>query len=165
MPTKGQKPVLADIVGSMRCVIQRVSRASVAVGRRVTGEIGQGLLVLLGIRPQDGEVEIRRVAAKIARLRVFDDERGVMNRSVMDAGAEVLVVSQFTLYGDLRKGNRPSYNAAAPAEIAIPIYEQFVETLGTELGRHIPTGEFGEEMSVSLVNDGPVTIILDTDAL
>jgi D-tyrosyl-tRNA(Tyr) deacylase len=149
----------------MRCVIQRVSRAGVEVGGKITGEIGKGLLVLVGIRPTDGAREIEKAAGKIAKLRVFDDEQGVMNRSVVDVGGQVLVVSQFTLYGDLRKGNRPSYNGAAAGSVAIPVYERLLQALQSHLGCPIPTGEFGAEMRVSLVNDGPVTIILDTDAL
>ena len=135
------------------------------IAGRVTGEIGKGLLVLVGIRPTDGDWEIEKAAGKTARLRIFDDEQGVMNRSILDVGGEVLVVSQFTLYGDLRKGNRPSYNGAAAGPVAIPVYERFVQALERLLGRPIPTGEFGAEMRVGLVNDGPVTIILDTDAL
>ena len=149
----------------MRCVIQRVSQAGVEVAGRVAGEIGKGLLVLVGIRPTDGDREVEKAAGKIAKLRIFDDEKGVMNRSVLDIGGEVLVVSQFTLYGDLRKGNRPSYNGAAAGPVAIPVYERLVRALERQLGRPIPTGEFGAEMNVSLVNDGPVTIILDTDSL
>ena len=146
----------------MKAVIQRVSRARVVVGDRATGEIGPGLLVLLGIHRDDGTADIEWLAGKIARLRVFDDEAGVMNRSVVEAGGGILVVSQFTLIASTKKGNRPSFNDAARPEQAIPLYEQTVGALATLLGRPVATGEFGAMMNVELVNDGPVTIVLDT---
>ncbi len=146
----------------MRCVIQRVKRASVAVGERVVGEIGPGLLVLAGFVDDDADADLEWMARKIVRLRVFDDEQGVMNRSVAETGGGILAVSQFTLYADLRKGNRPSYHRASGAERAAGRYEQFLAALGRELGRPAARGEFGAEMAVSLVNDGPVTIIVSS---
>jgi D-aminoacyl-tRNA deacylase len=144
----------------MRIVLQRVSRASVTVEGRVTGEIGPGLLLLAGFTHDDGEDELAWMAEKVAGLRVFRDDEGKMNRSVVEAGGAVLVVSQFTLYGDARKGRRPSFVDAARPETAIPLYERFVERLrGTGLA--VETGEFGAMMDVELVNDGPVTLILE----
>jgi D-tyrosyl-tRNA(Tyr) deacylase len=146
----------------MRAVIQRVSKASVAIGNRISGAIEQGLLVLVGIEEADGAEDIEWLAGKIARLRVFPDEAGVMNRSVTDAGGGLLVVSQFTLLASTRKGNRPSYVRAARPELAIPLYEAFVRQMAVELGRPVQTGEFGADMQVELVNDGPVTILMDS---
>ena len=158
----GQTGIRPDIVIRMRCVVQRVSSASVAVADRVIGRIGQGFLVLVGFTAQDGAAEIEWMAHKVNGLRIFDDENGVMNRSIHEVSGEVLAVSQFTLYADLRKGNRPSYNRAAPADVADALYVQFVNALERDLGRSVETGEFGAEMQVSLINDGPVTLIVDT---
>jgi D-tyrosyl-tRNA(Tyr) deacylase len=146
----------------MRVVIQRVTEASVSISGAVTAAIGPGLLVLLGICEEDGTDDIDWLVRKIAGLRVFDDEAGVMNVDVRDAGGDVLVVSQFTLLASTRKGNRPSYIRAARPEVAIPLYEQFCTSLEAALGRPVPTGTFGADMQVSLVNDGPVTICIDT---
>lgn len=146
----------------MRIVLQRVLEASVTVDGRVTGAIGPGLLVLAGAAPDDTAEDRDWLARKIAQLRVFDDDAGVMNRSVIDAGGDVLAVSQFTLYASTRKGNRPSWSAAAPPEVARPMFDAFVAALARELGRSVPTGEFGADMRVALVNDGPVTIVIDS---
>ncbi len=146
----------------MRAVIQRVSSASVSIGGVVHSEIGKGLLILLGIEETDTDQDIEWLAGKITRLRIFNDEAGVMNLSVKDIDAEAIVVSQFTLHASTKKGNRPSYIKAARPETAIPLYEQFVKQLETELGKSVGTGEFGAMMNVELVNDGPVTIIIDT---
>lgn len=144
----------------MRVVLQRVSRAKVTVEGRTTGEIGRGLLLLAGFTAGDGEEALAWMAEKVAALRVFADEEGKMNRSVEEIGGSVLVVSQFTLYGDARKGRRPSFVAAAPPEVAVPLYERFVALLRAT-GLPVATGEFGAMMEVELVNDGPVTLILD----
>ena len=149
----------------MRCVVQRVRQASVTVVGRTVAEIGQGLLVLAGFTATDGEEQMRRMARKIVRLRVFDDAAGVMNLSVADVGGDILAVSQFTLQADMRKGNRPSYHQAAAGSLARGLYQRFVAVLEAERGEPVPTGEFGAEMLVSLVNDGPVTLILDSEAL
>ena len=146
----------------MRAVIQRVSSASVTIDGVVKSAIGAGLLILLGIGHEDGQEDIDYLAKKISGLRIFDDDGGVMNRSVMDVGGEALVVSQFTLMASTRKGNRPSYIGAAGHELAIPLYEQFCAALSAAIGRPVGTGEFGAEMKVALVNDGPVTICIDT---
>ncbi|WP_022822530.1 D-aminoacyl-tRNA deacylase [Hymenobacter norwichensis] len=146
----------------MRTVIQRVQHASVTVEGRITGQIGPGLLVLAGFAPDDTPAILDWMARKLVQLRIFSDEEGKMNRSVQDVGGQVLVVSQFTLLADARKGNRPSYIGAAPPPIAIPLYEQFVQRLEQLLGYPVPTGEFGADMQVALLNDGPVTIVLDT---
>ncbi len=146
----------------MRAVIQRVSSASVTIDGAVKSSIGQGLLVLLGIGHEDGQEDIAWLVKKISGLRIFDDDSGVMNRSVMDVGGEVLVVSQFTLMASTKKGNRPSYIGAAGHELAIPLYEQFCAALSSAVGRPVGTGEFGADMNVALVNDGPVTICIDT---
>ncbi|TGE10380.1 D-aminoacyl-tRNA deacylase [Hymenobacter fodinae] len=146
----------------MRTVIQRVRHASVTVDGRVTGNIGQGLLVLAGFAPTDDTRHLDWMARKLVQLRIFSDEEGKMNRSVQDVGGQVLVVSQFTLLADARKGNRPSYIGAAPPSVAIPLYEQFVGMLEQLLGQAVPTGEFGADMQVELLNDGPVTIVLDS---
>ena len=148
----------------MRVVLQRVSRASVAVDARVTGEIGRGLLVLAGAAADDADEDRDWLARKIVQLRVFPDDEGVMNRSVADVGGEVLAVSQFTLYASTRKGNRPSWSGAAPPEVARPLFDAFVAALARELGRPVPTGVFGADMQVALVNDGPVTIAIDSRA-
>lgn len=146
----------------MRAVVQRVSSARVQVADRTTGEIAGGLLVLLGVAPEDTEADGAWLAAKIARLRVFADETGIMNRSLADTAGDALVVSQFTLFASTRKGTRPSFNAAAPPDLALTLYSRFLEQLAGELGRPVKSGEFGAHMHVSLVNDGPVTLILDT---
>ncbi len=146
----------------MRAVIQRVSHASVTIGGTVRSRIGQGYLVLLGIEEADGSEDLEWLARKIVALRVFDDEQGVMNRNVLDVGGEVLVVSQFTLMASYRKGNRPSWIRAAGHEHAVPLYEAFVERLRQDLPGRVQTGEFGADMQVELLNDGPVTICMDT---
>lgn len=146
----------------MRVVIQRVSSASVTIGGVVRSSIGPGLLVLLGIGHEDGGDDIDYLVKKTAALRIFDDEEGVMNRSVTEAGGEVIVVSQFTLMASTRKGNRPSYIEAAGHEKAIPLYEEFCRKLSGAIGRPVGTGEFGADMKVALVNDGPVTICIDS---
>ena len=145
----------------MRAVLQRVSRASVVIDGETVGAIGHGLLVLLGVAPADSAAEAEWLAEKVARLRVFNDEAGKMNRDTADVGGALLVVSQFTLHGDCRKGRRPSFITAAPPEIAIPLYEAFINAL-RGLGLPVQTGRFGAMMQVELVNDGPVTLILDT---
>lgn len=146
----------------MRALIQRVKNADVVIDGHVTGEIGQGLLVLLGVHSTDSQEDIDWLVKKVSQLRVFDDANGVMNRSVMDIDGQVLVVSQFTLYASTKKGNRPSYINAAGPDIAVPIYEKFVADLSAALGKPVPTGKFGADMKVSLLNDGPVTIMIDT---
>jgi len=146
----------------MRAVIQRVSSASVAIEKEVKSRIGPGLLILLGIEEADAEEDIQWLCGKITKLRVFDDEQGVMNLSIMDIGGDALVVSQFTLHASTRKGNRPSYIKAARPETAIPLYEKFVRELQAAVQQPVKTGEFGAMMDVALVNDGPVTIIMDS---
>lgn len=146
----------------MRAVIQRVSSASVTIGGQVKSSIGKGLLVLLGVGYEDGQEDIDWLVKKISALRIFDDEAGVMNRSVVDVEGEALVVSQFTLMASTKKGNRPSYIHAAGHEIAVPLYESFCAALSEAVGKPVGTGEFGADMKVSLVNDGPVTICMDT---
>jgi len=143
----------------VRTVVQRVSQARVVVAGETVGEIGPGLLVLLGVGHDDDEAGSTALAGKVARLRIFADEAGHMNRSVLDTGGAVLAVSQFTLLADTRKGNRPSFIAAAPPELAEPLYEAFVEALRA-LGIEVATGRFGQSMEVALVNDGPVTIVM-----
>jgi D-tyrosyl-tRNA(Tyr) deacylase len=146
----------------MRAVIQRVSEASVTIDHEVKSSIRRGLLVLLGIEEADKQEDIDWLSSKIARLRIFNDENGVMNLSVIETGGEILVVSQFTLHASTKKGNRPSYIRAAKPDIAIPLYEQFVKQLKIESGLTVMTGEFGAMMEIKLVNEGPVTIIIDT---
>ena len=146
----------------MRAVIQRVSSASVTIDGAVKSAIGPGLLVLLGVGHEDGPQDVEWLAAKVAGLRIFADEAGVMNRSVVDVGGEALVVSQFTLMASTRKGNRPSYIGAAGHELAIPLYERFCAALSAAIGKEVGTGVFGADMKVALVNDGPVTICIDT---
>ena len=148
----------------MRLVIQRVRSAQVAVAGAVTGRIGAGLLVLAGLAPTDGPAQLAWMARKLVQLRIFSDDAGQMNRSVLDVGGEILVVSQFTLLADARKGNRPSYAGAAPPAVAEPLYQQFVALVAGLLGRPVPTGIFGADMQVALVNDGPVTLVLDSPA-
>jgi D-aminoacyl-tRNA deacylase len=146
----------------MRAVIQRVSSASVVINSQVKSDISKGLLIFLGIEDADNQYDVEWLAAKIGSLRIFDDNQGVMNLSVTDINGEILSVSQFTLHAKTRKGNRPSYIKAAKPEIAVPLYESFNKFLGNIVGREIKTGEFGADMQVNLVNDGPVTIIIDT---
>lgn len=146
----------------MRAVIQRVSQASVAVEEKIKGEIGIGLLAFLGISQDDTGDEIEWLAQKVVSLRIFEDDDGKMNRSVMDLRGDVLVISQFTLFGNLKKGTRPSFNRAGVPEQAIPLYERFIETLSDKLSKPVPSGEFGAMMVINAVNDGPVTLILDT---
>lgn len=146
----------------MRAVIQRVSEASVTIGGIVKNSVDRGLLVLLGIEQDDTDEDAAWLSAKIAAMRIFDDANGVMNISVQDIRGDVLVVSQFTLHASTKKGNRPSYIKAAKADMAIPLYESFLKKLGELLGKPVKTGEFGADMKVRLLNDGPVTIIVDT---
>ena len=146
----------------MRAVIQRVSSASVAIGGQTKAVIGHGLLVLLAIEDTDTGEDIEWLSGKIIRLRIFNDANGVMNCSVRESGGAILVISQFTLFASTKKGHRPSYSRSARPEIAIPLYEAFRARLATDLGGPIQTGEFGADMKVALVNDGPVTILMDT---
>ncbi|SHJ22976.1 D-tyrosyl-tRNA(Tyr) deacylase [Arenibacter nanhaiticus] len=146
----------------MRAVIQRVTQASVTVNEEVISEIGSGLLVLLGIESEDTEEDIIWLSKKIANLRVFNDEEGVMNQSLLQVNGDAIVVSQFTLHAATKKGNRPSYIKAAKPDIAIPVYEKFVERLELDLDKKVGTGVFGADMKVALLNDGPVTIQIDT---
>lgn len=148
----------------MRALVQRVSQAAVAVDKHITGAIGAGLLVLVGIAEGDAEDDCFWLARKIVQLRIFADAGGLMNLSVQDIGGDILAVSQFTLYASTRKGNRPSYTAAARPEVAQPAFDAFVALLAAELGRPVPTGAFGAHMDVRLHNDGPVTIWLDSRA-
>ena len=147
---------------TMRAVIQRVSRASVKIGKKIKSEIGIGLLVLIGIEESDEDMDIDWLGSKITNLRIFDDNDGVMNLSVLEVGGNILAISQFTLHAKTKKGNRPSYIRAAHPDIAIPLYNKFVVRLSQLMGKEICTGEFGAMMQVELVNDGPVTIIIDT---
>ena len=146
----------------MRAVIQRVASASVTITGRVNGSIQKGLLVLLAVEEADSAEDIEWLSGKLVRLRIFNDDAGLMNRSVQDIGGDILLVSQFTLFASTKKGNRPSYLRAAPPETAVPLYERFLARLAQDLGKPIATGEFGAQMEVSLVNDGPVTIIIDS---
>lgn len=146
----------------MRAVIQRVSHASVTIEGREPARIGQGLLVLLGCANDDNDEDITWLVKKIAGLRIFNDDAGVMNRSVMDVGGEILVVSQFTLWASYKKGNRPSYLRAGSHDITIPLYEKFCKAMTDAMGKEVKTGEFGADMKVELLNDGPVTICMDT---
>ena len=146
----------------MRAVIQRVAEASVAIAGEVRSAIRTGLLVLVAVEESDTAADLEWLSGKIARLRVFNDDAGVMNRSVQEIGGDILVVSQFTLFASTHKGNRPSYSRAARPEIAIPIYEAFVQRLSVDVGKPVATGEFGADMKISLLNDGPVTILMDT---
>lgn len=146
----------------MRAVVQRVLEASVRIGGQVKAAIGPGLLILLGVEAADTAEDLAWLSGKIARLRIFNDAQGLMNCSVQDIGGEALVVSQFTLFASTRKGNRPSFTDAARPEVAIPLYEAFVRQLEADLGKPVATGEFGAHMHVALVNDGPVTLWLDT---
>lgn len=146
----------------MRTVTQRVEHASVTIDGVVKSEIGKGLLVLVGIEDRDTPADIEWLCKKIANLRVFDDEKGVMNLSVAETGGEVMVVSQFTLHASTKKGNRPSYIHASKPEVAIPMYEAFCAEMGLQIGREVATGTFGAEMKIRLLNDGPVTILIDS---
>ena len=146
----------------MKAVIQRVLSAGVTIGGKLHSSIGQGMMILIGICDEDDDTDIDWLVKKVANLRIFDDADGVMNRSVTDIGGEILVVSQFTLMASTRKGNRPSYIKAAPEPVSRPLYEQFARSVSTALGREVATGEFGAEMQVELVNDGPVTIWIDS---
>jgi D-tyrosyl-tRNA(Tyr) deacylase len=146
----------------MRAVIQRVEKASVVISENEIAKIERGLLVLLGIEIEDAKEDALWLASKIATLRIFSDEKGVMNKSITESGGEVIVVSQFTLHAKTKKGNRPSYIKAARPEQAIPLYQQFKDDLSIAIGKQVQSGEFGAEMKVSLINDGPVTILIDT---
>src|SRR5207247_1227702 len=148
----------------MRAVIQRVRSASVTIAGQTKGAIQHGLLVFVGVEEGDRPDDIEWLSGKLVRLRIFNDEQGVMNRSVQEAGGEFLVISQFTLFASTRKGNRPSYSRAARPEIAIPLYESFLRKLAEDFGKPIQTGEFGADMQVALVNDGPVSLVIDTKA-
>ncbi|MFI5132734.1 MAG: D-aminoacyl-tRNA deacylase [Chitinophagales bacterium] len=146
----------------MRAVIQRVSKANVTIDGKIHSQIGNGLLVLLGIEDADTNEDIEWLSGKIVNLRIFDDEAGVMNVSVKDAGGDILVVSQFTLHASAKKGNRPSYIRASKPEIAIPLYEKMLQQLSSDLGKKIYSGVFAADMKVELLNEGPVTIVMDT---
>ena len=148
----------------MRAVLSRVKNASVTVDGQVIGKIGQGFLILLGITHEDTEVQATKLADKLTGLRIFEDEDGKMNRGLETVNGEILVVSQFTLYGNCRKGRRPDFLAAARPEVAIPLYEKFIQLI-RDKGIHVETGDFGAEMLVESVNDGPVTLVVDTDQL
>jgi len=146
----------------MRVVVQRVTNASVSIGGKIKDSVERGLLILLGVEDADGDEDIDWLVRKISQLRIFNDDSGVMNRSLEETGGGVLVVSQFTLMASLKKGNRPSYIRASGPVKAIPLYEKFIRELSSRLGKPVGSGEFGADMQVSLVNDGPVTIIMDT---
>ncbi len=148
----------------MRVLVQRVTQASVTVEGSITGQIGPGLLLLVGVEEADTPADIDWLVRKVSQLRIFNDEQGVMNRSVLDAGGQVLAVSQFTLFASCKKGNRPGYSRAARGEISQPMFDRFVATMAAALGKPVPTGVFGADMQVALVNDGPVTIGLDSKA-
>ncbi len=146
----------------MRAVVQKVSEAQITINRTTKKKMGRGLVVLLGIEESDGTQDIQWLSGKISRLRLFHDANGVMNLSVMDVGGSVMIVSQFTLHASTKKGNRPSYIKAASPSVAIPLYETFIEKMEDDLGQPVTTGDFGAYMQVSLTNDGPVTIMIDT---
>ena len=146
----------------MKVVIQRVTRASVTIEQQLFSSINKGMLILVGIQADDTDEDINWLASKIVNLRIFDDENGVMNKSILESGGEILAVSQFTLMARTKKGNRPSYIDAAPPAISVPLYEKFVATLSQELHKEVQTGQFGANMKVELINDGPVTIIVDS---
>jgi len=156
--------VFAEEIALMRAVIQRVKEAKVSIGGTVKGAIQDGLLVLLAVEEADTAADIEWLSGKIVRLRVFDDENGIMNRSVQEVEGSILLVSQFTLFASTKKGNRPSYSRAAQPEIAVPLYQQFITRLTQDFRWPIQTGEFGAAMQVALVNDGPVTILIDSKA-
>ncbi len=146
----------------MRVLLQRVDHASVEIGGKIHSSIGSGLLILVGVCNEDTDDDISWMVRKIVQLRIFDDDNGVMNKSVLDVGGEILVVSQFTLWASYKKGNRPSYLRAGSHEVTVPIYNRFCDVLKTEMGKDISTGVFGAEMSVKLTNNGPVTIFMDS---
>lgn len=146
----------------MRTVIQRVCNASVSIGGTVKSSIGKGLLILVGVEERDMQTDVEWLCKKIAALRIFDDENGVMNKSIVDLSGEILVVSQFTLHASTKKGNRPSYIKAAKPDISIPLYEAFCIEMGKQIGKEVQTGCFGADMQVALINDGPVTILIDS---
>jgi D-tyrosyl-tRNA(Tyr) deacylase len=146
----------------MRAVVQRVSQASVVIGETTKGAVQNGLLVLVGVEDTDTAQDIEWLSGKIVRLRIFNDDAGLMNRSVQDVAGDILVISQFTLFASTKKGNRPSFSRSARPEVAIPLYEQFVRKISEDLGKPVQTGEFGADMKVSLTNDGPVTIVIDS---
>ena len=146
----------------MRTVIQRVQHCSVTIDGQLKSNIGNGMLVLVGIEDRDTQEDIEWLCKKIANLRIFDDENGVMNRSVIDTGGEVMVVSQFTLHASTKKGNRPSYIHASKPDFAIPMYESFCAEMGLQIGKNVATGVFGADMKIELLNDGPVTILIDS---
>lgn len=146
----------------MRTVIQRVQHASVTIGGMVKSKIGPGMLVLVGIEDRDTDADVEWLAKKMVNMRIFDDENGVMNRSILESGGDILVVSQFTLHASTKKGNRPSYLRASKPEIAVPLYESLCREVAMQLGKEVSTGEFGADMKVELLNDGPVTIWMDT---
>ena len=146
----------------MKVVFHRVTRASVTIGQQLFSSIGKGILVLVGIQSDDTDEDINWLASKIVNLRIFDDENGIMNKSILDSDGEILAVSQFTLMARTKKGNRPSYIDAAPPAISIPLYEKFIGTLSQEVHKEVQTGQFGADMKVELINDGPVTIIIDS---
>ena len=146
----------------MKAVIQRVTEASVTIDGRIKGKIEKGLLVLLGIEDADGEQDMEWLSNKIVNLRIFGDEEGVMNRSLLEVDGNILLISQFTLHASTKKGNRPSYSKASKGDIAIPLYEKMILQLQKDLGKNIQTGVFGADMKVALLNDGPVTIVIDT---
>jgi D-tyrosyl-tRNA(Tyr) deacylase len=146
----------------MKVVIQRVSKASVTIDGNKVASIGSGLLILLGIVEEDTQEDIKWLSGKIINLRIFEDENAVMNRSLLDVNGEIIAVSQFTLHASTKKGNRPSYIRAAKPETAIPLYETFIKQLESDLGKRVQTGQFGADMQVDLINDGPVTIIIDS---
>ena len=146
----------------MRIVVQRVSHASVTIEGQCKSSIGKGMLILVGIEESDGQEDIDWLCKKIVNLRIFDDDNGVMNRSILESGGNILVISQFTLHASTKKGNRPSYIRAAKPEIAVPIYNRFCNELSIALGKTVETGEFGADMKVELLNNGPVTICMDT---
>jgi D-tyrosyl-tRNA(Tyr) deacylase len=146
----------------MRAVIQRVSEARVTIDGAIKGAIGQGLVVLLAVEEADGAEDVEWLSGKIVRMRIFNDDDGVMNRSVQEVAGEILLVSQFTLFASTKKGNRPSYSRSAGPEVAVPLYERFIAQLSRDLGKPVSTGEFGADMLVRLANDGPVTILIDS---
>ena len=146
----------------MKVVIQRVIQASVTIQQQLHASIGRGIMILVGIQADDHEEDIEWLSSKICNLRIFDDENGIMNRSILETAGEILAVSQFTLMARTKKGNRPSYIDAAPPAISIPLYEKFIGTLSQEVHKEVQTGQFGADMKVELINDGPVTIIIDS---
>ena len=146
----------------MRAILQRVTQASVTVDDKITGSIKTGLLILLGIEDADTDDDITKLSSKIVNLRIFNDAQGVMNLSIKEVNGEIMLVSQFTLYADSKKGNRPSYIRASKPPIAIPLYEKMITALSNGLGKQVQTGIFGADMKVALVNDGPITIFIDT---